>query len=358
MTPSPPAPEPSVLPPSEVETLRARFESACRALPALASVRRGQPVAVGCSGGGDSMALLDLAVHHAASAGWRIHVLHFDHAQRTSSAGEAEALARHAGTSGVAFHDERLSGPDRAALDEGSLREARYEFFARTMTGIGAKVLLLAHHADDRAETLLMRLMRGSGPTGLAAIRPVEPFAAMTVVRPLLDIRRAELQAYLRARGIEWIEDPSNRDSRFKRAWVRAELLPLMNERMGMDLTPRLLRAGSLIEEEAEALRSACRLMLDQLAVPPGPDAVAVLRLDHPLWTQAAPELRRALLRFWLWDIRQAGHPPGFEAVQEAFNFVERGAGGRLRTVERLHLAKEEGNLVAYPDPRRARDST
>lgn len=299
------------------------------------------------------MALLDLAVNHARAAGGTVHALHFDHAQRTSSGGEAAFVARHCERLGVPFHSERMSGDaSEPALDEGRLRTARYEFFGRAMERAGATILLLAHHADDRAETLLMRLMRGSGPTGLASIRPVETLNGLTLVRPLLEFRRTELREYLQALGLDWIEDPSNVDPRFKRAWVRAELLPLMNECMGMDITPRLLRASSLIEEEAAALRSACRLVLESLSLPPEAHALGILRLDDPLWRDASPEFRRALLRHWLWDLRRGGHPPGFETVREALNFVERGeAGGKLRTVERIHLSKEGGRLVARPDP-------
>lgn len=346
-----PAPRSDLSASVPVESLRARFDAACLAIPPLAVLGSGEPLAVGCSGGGDSMALLDLAVHRSQRTGCAVHVLHFDHAQRPSSAEEATSVENHCAGRRVAFHSGRMSGAGDRQLDEGSLRDARYDFFRQTMKTLGAKVLLLAHHADDRAETLLMRLMRGSGPTGLTSIRPLEKVGGVTVARPLLDFRRAELRDYLRDRGIEWFEDPSNRDARFKRVWVRNELLPLMNDRMGFDITPRLLRAGSLIEEEAAALRSACELLLDQLAIPPAPPAMAALRLEHPLWTGAAPELRRALLRFWLWKIRRGGHPPGFDAVQEAVNFAERGA-GRLRTVERLHLARQDGNLVAYPDPK------
>jgi tRNA(Ile)-lysidine synthase len=334
-----------------VNSVRAAFSRACDAIPAMGP---GARLLLGCSAGGDSMALLDLTADFAPARAWALHVAHFDHAQRPESAEEARFVQRRCAALGVDFRAGTLpSGRDfPPGLDEGSLRNARYEFFHRCLDATGAAALVLAHQADDRAETFLMRLLRGSGPTGLASIRPIEPLDGMTVARPLLGLRRTELRDYLRARSIDWLDDPSNDDERFKRVWVRHGLLPMINERMGMDLVPRLVRTCELSAEESSALSAAAALMLAQMESPADPPALSRLRLDHPLWRDAPPELRRVLLRQWLWKIRRSGHPPGYEAVQEAMKFVERAApGARLRTVERIHLEKSGPSLLAWPDP-------
>lgn len=332
-----------------IDRTRAAFAAGCAALGPMAP---GSRLLLGCSAGGDSMALLELAAERALEKRWTLHVAHFDHAQRPDSAEEARFVAGRCAALKLPFETARLPQGRvfPPGLDEGSLREARYEFFRSCLQRIGAGALVLAHQADDRAETLLMRLLRGSGPTGLGSIRALESIDGMTVVRPLLSLRRADLRVFLTARNLAWLDDPANQDERFKRVWVRHELLPMLGERMGMDMTTRLVRTSELIEEEAGALNEACELMLKQLAAPAPPSSAAALRLDHPLWREAGAPLRRALLRQWIWNLRRGGHPPGFEAVQEAAKFVERAApGARLRTVERIHLEKSGPLLVAYP---------
>lgn len=332
-----------------IERTRAAFAAGCAALAPMAP---GARLLLGCSAGGDSMALLELAAERALEKRWTLHVAHYDHAQRPESAEEVRFVAGRCAALTLPLETARLPQGRvfPPGLDEGSLREARYEFFQSCMQRLGTGALVLAHQADDRAETLLMRLLRGSGPTGLGSIRALEDIEGMTVVRPLLSMRRADLRAFLTARNLTWLDDPANQDERFKRVWVRHELLPMLSERMGMDMTSRLVRTSELVEEEAGALTEACELMLGQLDAPPPPGAAAALRLDHPLWRDAGAPLRRALLRQWIWNLRRGGHPPGFEAVQEAAKFVERAApGARLRTVERIHLEKSGKLLVAYP---------
>lgn len=352
-----PSPEPTTVRqevPLPIRGLQDRFEAALDSLVAAGGLESSAALLLGCSAGGDSMALLELAARRARVTGAKLDVAHFDHAQRPESAEEAAFVGRRCKALGIGFLSERWQeageGPAASPADEGSLREARLGWFVRAMETRGSKALLLAHQADDRAETTLMRLLRGSGPTGLASIRPMERLRGMLVLRPLLEFRRDELRHYLQAVGVEWREDPSNEDERFDRVWVRRRLMPLMNGRMGTDVTPRLVRTSQLVDEESRALAAACELVLGRLEEPAPPPALAALRLDDELWGGAPPELRRALLRQWLWKLREGVHPPGFETVREAVNFAQRGAPGlRHRTVERIHLVRESGRLVAYP---------
>ena len=102
---------------------------------------------------------------------------------------------------------------------EGDLRQQRYAVFEAVLEP--GDVLLQAHHRDDQAETLLLNLMRGSGPQGLAGIPESRPLGRGRVLRPLLDVRRADLQAYLEERGVTWIEDPGNADPAYDRGWKK-----------------------------------------------------------------------------------------------------------------------------------------
>jgi|TARA_R100000049_G_C1953980_1_gene104873 tRNA(Ile)-lysidine synthase len=180
------------------------------------------PLGVAVSGGPDSLALLLLA--HAAMPG-RVRAATVDHGLRPESADEAAFVARLC---------EGLSIPHatlRVEVDPGNLqanaRAARYEALGCHFEQVGASVFATAHHADDQAETLLMRLNRGSGLAGLAGVRPWSVFfpegiaAEMVLVRPLLEWRREELGAVVRAAGIEAVDDPSNSDDAFERARMR-----------------------------------------------------------------------------------------------------------------------------------------
>lgn len=337
-------------PPAAARRVILAFEAALDQFVPLAPGRR---LLLGCSAGGDSMALLDLAARAAAGRRWALAVAHLDHAQRLESAAEADFVAAQAARLGLPVFTQRLVPPPAsgspAPLTEDVMRQARHAWFRRCGRLWEAEALLLAHQADDQAETFLIRLLAGSGPTGLAAIRPLERLEGLTLVRPLLAARRADLRAYLAWRGRPWHDDPSNDDLAGKRCWIRNALLPLIGEKIGLDPTDRIGRAAGLIREESEVLGEVALLVLSQLALPAPPPALARLDLAHPLWRAASPLLRRQLLRQWLWDLRRGPHPPGYEALREALAFVKANRrGAELRTVERIHLVHCKTSLVAF----------
>ena len=351
------------MPRSNNPTATDRVERAfANALEALAPLAAGARLLLACSAGGDSMALLDLAARHAAGRGWALAIAHVDHAQRAESEAEARCVTGEGTRRGVPVFIERLrfetSRP--TALTEDAMRQARHAAFARAAAAWEAGAVLLAHQADDQAETLLIRLLAGSGPTGLAAIRPVERIVGLTLARPLLEARRADLREYLTARGLAWHDDPTNDELTAKRSWIRGALLPLMREKIGLDPTARLARCAALIREESETLGALTELFLKQLALPATPPALARLDLAHPLWRAAGSTARRQLLREWLWALRRGPHPPGYAAVGEALAFAEaRHTGAELRTVERIYVIHCKTSLVAFapetaPEVRRA----
>ncbi len=340
--------------PKIVHDTEREFAAVCSSLGALAP---GSSLVIGCSAGGDSMALLALCARVRERFDWRLTVAHLDHAQRSESRSEAEFVSARCRELGVVCITGRLR-PIRAGntRSEDRMREARHKFFAGALEKSGAVSLLLAHQADDRAETFLMRLFSGSGPTGLASIRQVESLRGkdgqdgLIVIRPLLSIRRATLREYLTARGLDWREDPSNADTRRKRAWVRGEILPQVNDRMEHDIVPHIVRAGELIESESRALDQAARTILDLLVSDANAPATERLDLRNPIWKYAGDDLRRVIVRRWIWRLSRRAHPPGFRTVDEAVKFAARAArGSRLRTIGRMILIKQGGFLVAYP---------
>jgi tRNA(Ile)-lysidine synthase len=182
---------------------------------------RAGPLGLAVSGGPDSLALLLLA--HAALPG-RIAVASIDHGLRPEAAGEVALVERIAGERGIPFT------PITVSLAPGNLqaqaRAARYAALARWAATAGLGAVATAHHADDQAETLLMRLNRGSGLAGLAGVRPRTAIAGseVTLLRPLLGWRKAELASVVAAAGITPASDPANTNPDFERARMRANL--------------------------------------------------------------------------------------------------------------------------------------
>jgi len=198
---------------------------------ALAShVPRGSTIVVGLSGGRDSVALFDATLARAQGCALDIVAVHVHHALSTHADDWARFCAALCDARGVRLLERRVEVPrlPRTSL-EATARRARYAALADAACSIGASALLLAHHQDDQAETVLLQLLRGAGPQGLAAM-PLARVdeAGRTWLRPLLDVPRAAIDAYIRECGLTWIDDDSNRDSRFARNALRARVVPAL----------------------------------------------------------------------------------------------------------------------------------
>lgn len=330
--------------PPAVRCVEQAFDAACRV---LAPLRPGARLLLSCSAGGDSMALLHLMARRAPEFGWTLAVAHLDHAQRPESAAEAQWVAGQADALGIAPLIERLNVPP--GLTEDAMRQARHAFLRRTAARWRADAVALAHQADDRAETFLIRLIAGSGPTGLSSVRAVERLDGLTLVRPLLTARRAHLRDWLRYNRLSWHVDATNRTDATRRGWIRNTILPQLNDRVGTDVAPRIALASELIENEAATLDEASRLLLNPLRQPADPPVTELLLLDRPPWPAASPHLRRQLLRRWLWDLSAHAHPPGLRTVEEALAFAERARpAAELRTVGRMHIVHLKWALAAF----------
>ena len=178
------------------------------------------------SGGPDSIALLDLLQIAAPIHRRPLIVGHVDHGISPESAGVADQVRAAAASRGLPFHSRTLHLG--AGTTETRARAARRAALVDIASAAGADVIVLAHHADDQAETVLLRILRGSGPAGLAGMAPRRgPW-----VRPLLAVLRSELTAHLVARGLESHTDPENTDPRHLRSWLRHEVLPILQARL------------------------------------------------------------------------------------------------------------------------------
>lgn len=258
-------------------------------------------LAVAVSGGADSVALLRFlhAIKAEAGGRGRLFVLHYDHAMRgEASAADARWVAKLAASLGC----ESILGLSETGgpRSEQQFREERRAFFRQAVEEAGARYLATGHTADDQAETLLFRAVRGSGLRGLAGIRPFAPLTeACTLVRPLLSIRRKEIESYLQAIGQPNREDASNTANDYTRNWLRNQVLPQIEERFP---AARVNLAG-ITEHAAEA----CETL----------DALAARLLEGAAMREA---------NAWRFDSeRLASEPPGL--VTTAIRLAWREAG-------------------------------
>lgn len=204
------------LDPVWVERFRADYDRLC--IDAYdGALADGVRIALAVSGGADSMAMLLLA---AAAFPGCVVAATVDHGLRPEAADEAAMVARVCAQLGVRHATLRLNEPISGSSVQGQAREARYAALFKWMHETDAFLLLTAHHADDQAETLLMRLNRASGVAGLSGIRPVRR-DDRTVLRPLLGWRRADLRAIVAASGAPWVDDPTNVDPHHDRTRFR-----------------------------------------------------------------------------------------------------------------------------------------
>ena len=209
---------------------------------------RGARVAVAVSGGADSMCLLRVLLDLAAECGVDLSVAHFNHQLRgAESAADERAVAELAGRLDLPFY--RAEGNVRAAKGnlEQAARRARQTFFAELMAAGKVDRVALGHTRDDQAETVLFRFLRGAGLAGLAGIYPA---TADGYVRPLIDVTRAEVEAFLGARGIPWRDDSTNLDLSFARNRIRHALLPQLAGEWNPMLRESLARMADLAHEE------------------------------------------------------------------------------------------------------------
>ena len=303
------------------------------------------------SGGPDSMALMHLALR------WRSHpqlsVATVDHGFRVESRAEAEQVAHWAATAGLPHHLLVWQGEKpRTAIQERA-RAARYDCLADCAERIGAQAIVTGHHADDQAETILMRLVNGSGTAGLAGMRLRSDRDGPPLWRPLLDVPKAALVAYCQSIGQPFFTDPSNANEASGRVKLR-KLAGLLEE-LGLDrdsllrLGRRAARADDALEHAAAALRKSLRasrddgsVSIDMAGMANQPDEIAIRILGGEVLHVASGSKRLRLERIEsLWS--------GMKAALQAEKAYASTLGGAT-----LRMAAD-GILIIRPEPERKR---
>jgi tRNA(Ile)-lysidine synthase len=309
----------------------------------------GETVLVGVSGGADSVALLHVLSELADSLPLKLSVLHVHHGLRPEADDEARFVERLGEEMRLPVIVERVTVERSLGLSpEAAMRRARYAAFRLWAERSAASRVALGHTADDQAETVLMRLLQGAGPRGLAGIPPVRgPY-----IRPLIETGRGEILKELQARNLPWVEDPSNRDPKFLRNRLRHDLLPLLAGGYNPRIVEALCRVAALSRSLVESLDRAAEREMERLAVASGS---AITLPEHALLALpqgiGASVLRLALLRLgatgplrgWpqrVFDLLLGDNPPSGQ-LRLGGIVVERGSG-------RIRLARGEG--AALPE--------
>jgi tRNA(Ile)-lysidine synthase len=288
-------------------------------------VRPGAQMLAAVSGGSDSVALAHVLRELAAAGDLRlVGLIHFNHQLRPTADDDERVVEALAASLGLPFLADRGDVPARARRERRSLedaaRAARYEFFERARVQTQADLVALGHTRDDQAETVLLRLLRGAGPRGLAGMYPHKG----CVVRPLLGCRRRDLREWLAGRHVSFAEDESNQDVAIPRNRVRAELLPLLESRFNPSVVDTLADEAELaretwewMEAEADALTTACTRLPDT-----GPTDGVMRRAFDRAGLLEAP---RALARLVLWRAMTevaGAKPVGFAHVTAALGLL------------------------------------
>ena len=299
---------------------------------ALLTVAPQAPVAVALSGGADSVALALVAAEHCASTARPLLFFHIHHGLISQADAWAEHLQKLSQDLNIPLHVRHVQVDLAAGLGvEGAARDARYTALAQLCLEHGVGAVLLAHHRQDQAETVLLRLLRGSGVAGLAAMQSEAQREGMRLLRPWLDVDRAELlvvaHAYEQRTGWSVVQDPSNTDPKYARGALRRALAPVLNTYFPA-WRQTLVRHARQAGEVNEVLAEVAALDLAALDVNPEDQSFSLLH-----WSALSPARQALVVRHWLQG--QGVAMPG-----------ERRLADLLRQLRQLHALGHDRELL------------
>lgn len=294
-------------------------------------------LAVAVSGGADSMALCLLTQKWAQQYNITLHALTVDHQLRPESTAEAEQVKHWLAAKGISHHTLTWQGKKPLANIQAAAREARYQLMADWCKQHHIHHLLLAHHLDDQAETFLIRLGRGSGIDGLAAMHPISHYNGLTLLRPLLAISKMHLIAFLRTHHQDWIEDPSNNKPQYTRTRMRA-MLPQLAEAGISTATlattaSHMARARDYLEQQTKAAYHACAIEHEH----------GYIQLDDSAFRALHPEIGLRVLAMVLNRMNGTHLRPRFQELSGLYAHF-----GNVRTLNGCLFHLRKGSIFVH----------
>jgi tRNA(Ile)-lysidine synthase len=295
-------------------------------------------VLVGLSGGSDSVALTLLLAELASTDGFHlVGLAHLNHRLRPTAGRDEEfcrALARQCGLPIVveAADVASYAAAQRLSIEEAA-RRLRYDFLHRTARELSADRIAVGHTRDDQAETFLLKLARGAGATGLGGIYPRRG----PVIRPVLDVSRADLRAYLDSRGQQWVEDETNDDLTNPRNRIRHRVLPELEAILGAPASPAIARAAEIVREDGQWLDEVADRLFDRLVTRRG----GCMEIDVRGLTNEPPAVRRRVVLAAL-RLAAPDREIGLEHVEMALAVASGEAGGGDAPGSRVELRDQK----------------
>lgn len=330
-------------------------------LQTLGVLRRGGKVVVGVSGGPDSLALLHLFMRAGGSLGIQPYAVHINHQIRGEDAdADARFVAEVAARWGIPCYVEQVDVPALAAecklsLEEAA-RQARYTVLARQAAALGAPAIAVGHNADDQAETVLMHLLRGAGLAGLRGMLPVtnlgeyhllEPLKTpLWLIRPLLNIPRAAIEAYCAEWGLTPRFDRSNLDTTYFRNRLRHEVLPLL-QRINPNIRAMLTRTAAVLAADYEVLQAQADAAWERITREADETHIC---FDLQGWRALPLALQRATVRRATWRLRPHLRDVSYQHVEDAVRVAQHSETGAQATLPAgLVLRVDYDALIIMP---------
>jgi tRNA(Ile)-lysidine synthase len=294
-----------------------------------------KPILLGFSGGPDSLALLHLLIEYKQQKPLQLALAHVDHGWREESSAEAQQLHTLAVQLQLPFHLKTLNPETLLGNLEAACREERLNFFKELAERHQYQAVMLAHHADDQAETVLKRVFEGADLSCMGGLKEKSEIYGLPVWRPLLNISKNTIVTWLEQRGHIAITDKTNLDAKFLRGRCRTQILPYLAETFGKEISGNLCHLGAEVQELTRYLASRIAPFLTRVEVG---GMGTFLDLSHD-WPQEPVELKYLLRQL----MRQEGITPSREAVETACRLITSGQSDRHITVGKstIHIDRK-----------------
>jgi tRNA(Ile)-lysidine synthetase-like protein len=303
----------------------------------------GTTVVLGVSGGADSVALLHVmhALRHDLSL--NLHIAHFNHHLRKSASRDqkfVEALASHLN---IPVTIGKRPGRMIKKLSEAQARQLRFDFLGKTAKKIQASAILLAHHQNDVAETVLMRLLRGSGLNGLRGILPQRVIDGVNVIRPFLDLNKAEIKSFLKASKLPFCEDETNQTDDYLRNKVRNDLIPKLAKEYNPQITSVLIDMAKTAGDDYDFLHAHVLQGFKESVV----SKAGKVKIKLTSIKRQHPAMRRLILRHAFAELMGDTKQVSFAHIEETEDLIERMAAGAVVNWPRsVKAVKKKDSIV------------